>query len=406
MRLLFICTHPSQTTGYSRVVYNIAKQLEKYPQIKCTIFGIQNFTSVNKNYRSNLPKNVSVWDVYQEDKEDFGFGTQSLAQFILINDPDVIMIYNDAEVIKKYILNITLVGANPQFSSMIKKPIKIVAYLDQVHKNQNPNTLKYIADNANHVFCFTEKWKHNYLRFLNNYIQYNMKTSVVRHGVDVVKMPKSIKEYKQELKLPQDSFIFLNLNRYAVKKRLDISIIAFVKFLKQTKATNAYLIFPSISEESVINKLKTIYSYELFNHNLSEFQSNLIVKNEILSDEDINKYYYVSDVGLNSCDGEGFGLCNYEHASFGRPQIVSKVGGLVDFFSDSNSLMCEPKYTSYSIENEYGEVISSDDMAECMSKYFLQKPLYNKHADLVKQIPKIYKWETEVENMMNVLLKL
>jgi hypothetical protein len=56
--------------------------------------------------------------------------------------------------------------------------------------------------------------------------------------------------------------------------------------------------------------------------------------------------------------------------------------------------------------NEYGEVISSDDMAECMSKYFLQKPLYNKHADLMKQIPKIYKWETEVENMANVLLKL
>ena len=55
--------------------------------------------------------------------------------------------------------------------------------------------------------------------------------------------------------------------------------------------------------------------------------------------------------------------------------------------------MCEPKYTLYSMDNEYGEVISSDDMAECMSKYFLQKTLYNKHSDLVKQIPKIYKWE-------------
>ena len=139
---------------------------------------------------------------------------------------------------------------------------------------------------------------------------------------------------------------------------------------------------------------------------MKEFQSNLIIRNEILSDNDINKYYYVSDVGLNSCDGEGFGLCNYEHASFGRPQIVSKVGGLTDFFSEENSLLCEPKYTSYSMDNEYGEVISSDDMAECMSKYFLQKSLYNKHADLMKQIPKIYKWETEVENMANVLLKL
>jgi len=406
MRLLFICTHPDQTTGYSKVVYNIAKELGKYPQIECTIFGIQNFTSVNKHCRSNIPKNVHVWDVCQEDKEDFGFGTQSLAKFILINNPDIIMIYNDAEVVKKYIMNIIMIGANPQFISMIKKPIKLVAYLDQVHKNQNSNTLKYIADNVNHVFCFTEKWKHNYLGFLDNYIQYNMKTSVVRHGIDFIKMPKSIKEYKQDLKLPQDSFIFINLNRYAVKKRLDISITAFVKFLKQTKATNAYLVFPSISDETQFNKLKSIYNYELFIHNLNEFQSNLIVRNEILTDNDINKYYYVSDVGLNSCDGEGFGLCNYEHASFGRPQIVSKVGGLTDFFSEQNSLVCEPKYTSYSTDIEYGEVISSDDMAECMSKYFLQKPLYNKHADLMKEIPKIYKWETEVGNMVNVLLKL
>jgi hypothetical protein len=71
MRLLIIGTHPSQTTGYSKVVYNIVKQLECYPQIECTVFGIQKFSDVNDNIRNEFPKNVRIWNVVANDKEDF-----------------------------------------------------------------------------------------------------------------------------------------------------------------------------------------------------------------------------------------------------------------------------------------------------------------------------------------------
>jgi len=67
-RILLIGTRPSQTTGYSRVGYNIAKQLENHADIHLTIFGIQKFTDVNDNIRLNLPKNVNVWDVYSSAK--------------------------------------------------------------------------------------------------------------------------------------------------------------------------------------------------------------------------------------------------------------------------------------------------------------------------------------------------
>ena len=112
MRVLLIGTHPSQTTGYSKVVYNIAKQMENHKDIHLTIFGIQKFTDVNDHIRLNLPDNVNVWDVYTSDKDDFGFGSNSLSQFVIINNPDIIMIYNDAEVIKKYIMNLELTKKN------------------------------------------------------------------------------------------------------------------------------------------------------------------------------------------------------------------------------------------------------------------------------------------------------
>ena len=56
------------------------------------------------------------------------------------------------------------------------------------------------------------------------------------------------------------------------------------------------------------------------------------VNNGLLTDVDLNALYNACDVGINTCVGEGFGLCNVEHAGLGKPQIVSNVGGLSDIF--------------------------------------------------------------------------
>jgi hypothetical protein len=343
--------------------------------------------------------------VYNFDPEDFGFGTKSLTNFICMNDPDVIMIYNDAEVIKKYIMNIRLITANPQYKHMLgKKLINIVAYLDQVHKNQNIETIKYIAENTAHVFCFTESWRQNYLSYLDKNI-YENRTSVVKHGVDNIISTMTVEQCKISFGFPKDSFIFLNLNRFAVKKRLDISVIAFVNFLKKTNSKRAYLYFPAVTDENGTTTLKNIYEYELRINGLEGYENNMVIGSKPLSDTDIYNIYNASEVGLNSCDGEGFGLCNYEHASLGKPQILSKTGGLVDFFNDENSFLCEAKYVSWSVNNERSEVIDPVEMSNHMVKYFVQKNLYLKHSEKLKNINMNYQWKNEITNMMNVLLR-
>lgn len=406
-RILLIGTHPSQTTGYSRVVYNIAKQLEKHPDIHLTVFGIQKFTDVNDNIRLDLPKNVNVWDVYASDKEDFGFGSNSLAQFVIINNPDIVMIYNDAEVIKKYIMNLEIARKN-QIAKNINLKFKIVAYLDQVHTFHDTETIKYIAENTAHVFCFTDYWRQNYLSYFRDDMRniYESKSSVVRHGIELntEKYLENVSEHKKRLGFPQDSFIFVNLNRYANKKRLDISIQAFVKFLKKTGSRNAFLYFPAVIDRNFKN-LYRIWTYELEKHNLNNF-SQFVCHDKHLSDEDINCIYAMSDVGLNTCDGEGFGLCNYEHASFGRPQILSRVGGLMDYFNDENSLLCVPKIVCYNTDMERGEVVDPEEVADKMLKYYTARSLYNKHANKVKEISQKYKWKNEIDKMMDVLRKI
>lgn len=406
-RILLIGTHPSQTTGYSRVVYNIAKQLENHPDIHLTVFGIQKFTDVNDNIRLDLPKNVNIWDVYASDKEDFGFGSNSLAQFVIINNPDIVMIYNDSEVIKKYIMNLEIAQKN-QIAKNINLKFKIVAYLDQVHTFHDTETIKYIAENTAHVFCFTDYWRQNYLSYFRNDMRniYESKSSVVRHGIELntEKYLENVSDHKKRLGFSQDSFIFVNLNRYANKKRLDISIQAFVKFLKKTGSRNAFLYFPAVIDRNIKNLYK-IWTYELEKNNLNNF-SQFVCHDKHLSDEDINCIYAMSDVGLNTCDGEGFGLCNYEHASFGRPQILSRVGGLMDYFNEENSLLCVPKIVCYNTDMERGEVVDPEEVADKMLKYYTAKSLYNKHANKVKEISQKYQWKNEIDKMMNVLRKI
>jgi len=409
MRLLIIGTHPSQTTGYSKVMYNLCKQFGILAKnLNITVFGIQKFTEVNDDIRNDLSDNIHLWDVYANDKDDFGFGSKSIQSFVTINNPDVVMVYNDAEVIKKYIMNLKI--AQEQTKGM-KLNFKIVAYLDQVHRNSNPDTIRYIAENTTHVFCFTEFWRQNYLSFFNEKEKtfYTTKSSVVRHGIEKPQSyytdVENFAKFKKDLNLPSDSFIFLNLNRYALKKRLDISIQAFVKFLKNTNADNAYLFFPAVIDKTIDN-LKQIYLYELKQNNLSKYYDRLIVRNTQISDEDVQKIYGLCEVGMNTCDGEGFGLCNYEHASYGRPQILSKVGGLQDYFNDSNSLLCVPKHVSYSTEMERGEVVDVNDVAEKMQKYYTTRSLYNKHANILTEIPSKYLWKEEAQKMLDVLFSL
>lgn len=408
MRVLIIGTYPSQTTGYSKVIYNIAKQMSRYPDIRLTIYGIQKFTDINDNYRLDLPDNVAVWNVVKHDENDFGFGTQSLKNFVLINDPDIIMIYNDAEVIKKYVMNLNIVK-NDEDAKKMNLNFKILAYLDQVHKTQNPESIQYIAQNTEHVFCFTEDWRQNYLSYLR--IQpdfYNSKCSVVKHGIKDISQithfnPGDVEACKNNLGFEKNSFIFVNLNRFATKKRLDISVIAFVKFLKKTNSNNAYLYFPAITnKDQNSNVLKNIYQHELKLSNLEGFENNLVIRNDPLSDIDIEKIYIACEVGLNSCDGEGFGLCNYEHAALGKPQIITKVGGLTDYFNENNSILCLPKYRSYTSENEMSEVIDPEDMGNAMIKYYQTRSLYNKHSVILKEIPKKYRWENEIDNMVKI----
>jgi hypothetical protein len=55
----------------------------------------------------------------------------------------------------------------------------------------------------------------------------------------------------------------------------------------------------------------------------------------VITDEGINQLYNIADIGINTSDGEGFGLCQLEHMFTGAPQIVTDIGSYRTFMDES-----------------------------------------------------------------------
>jgi len=66
-----------------------------------------------------------------------------------------------------------------------------------------------------------------------------------------------------------------------------------------------------------------------------------------LTDQQINEIYNLTDIGINTSDGEGYGLCTLEHLSTGAPQVITDVGTYRDFIGEDAATFIRPFETVY-----------------------------------------------------------
>jgi glycosyltransferase involved in cell wall biosynthesis len=149
---------------------------------------------------------------------DFGF----VGDIDTVN-PDIVMIYNDPIVINQFL----------EALKDVPRTFKLWIYLDQVYKGCDQGLLRNIEKEADQIFCFTNKW----MEYLKSRIPTTEKTlSVLEHGVDMTMFNRISETEKismrKQLNLPADSIVFLNMNRNSERKRLDLSVMAFSRLLK------------------------------------------------------------------------------------------------------------------------------------------------------------------------------
>ena len=102
MRFVLVSTHTDQTTGYSKVAYNLLDQLRGIDNVKLYHFGFQRHP--NRSSLRKAPEGVIQYDAAaNEDPKEEGFGFNKINEYLDMVNPDVVMIYNDPLIIHKFI---------------------------------------------------------------------------------------------------------------------------------------------------------------------------------------------------------------------------------------------------------------------------------------------------------------
>lgn len=400
LRFMLVSTHAQQFTGYSKVSYGILEQLAKQPWLDLTHFGFQRHPQTPPNFRP-YPSNVSVVDAAAlESPPQQGFGYQALVDTIRKKQPQVIMIYNDMAVVTRFLEEIRKSG--------IQRNFKLWIYCDQVYDCQLQGMIDLLNRDADRVFAFTAYWK----KQLKDQ-GVTRPLSILGHGFDprvFYTVPRELA--RKSLKLPEDAFVIMSLNRNQPRKRQDIMIMAFVELL--VKYPNRPILLLCICDKGEKGGwwLFEIFVRELKKRGvpIEQFGNRLMISSQdmVFKDEDINVLYNIADVGISTAEGEGWGLCTFEQMGVGIPQVVPDIGGYKEFCRENNSVLVKPKYSYYlpSVYSPVGgeaHVCDPHDVCLAMEEYLNDSSKKARHGAKAKETVLGYTWEKATAELLKCL---
>jgi len=363
-------------TGFGRVTHSVLEHLAKKHEV--SVVGI-NYSGDPHKYPYDI---YPATNVHCQDR----FGIPRLPEIVQKVKPDIFICLNDLWIVNGVWERIHFLKNKLKF--------KFIAYFPT-------DSIKYLPDMLRNIpawdmaITFTIPCAQ---RLLSHGIP-NCKLGVLPHGLDTGKfspMPKE--EARKELGLPQDKFIVLNANRNQPRKRIDLTIKAFVDFTKNKEDTMLYLhmgakdmgwdVIPMFESE-----MKAIGQDPTRRLVLTSPQINYIMAPP---DELLNKIFNAADVGINTADGEGWGLVPFEHASCRKPQIVPRHTACMDIWENSGLLI---DVAAEVVDKDLGVtrgLIDANHAACLLEELYSNKETYEKVADAcfeVTQRPE-YQWES------------
>jgi len=425
LRVLLCGTYPiGQSNGYSRVMYYISKYLGRKDDLALTIYGFQNYKqTAGSQARNDIPSSVMLHDALaHEEPKRHGFGEKEIGAYLRANPQDIVVIFNDMVITSSLTQNIV-----ETLTPEERRQFKLLSYMDQVYPYQKRAYLDILNTYFDGVIAFTPYWQ-GVVRSLG--LKESIPTYFFPHGFDSkLYFPVARKVARVYHSLPQNAFIVLNLNRNQPRKRWDLTIIAFAQVVKKYLDTEGNGTAGGADGAgrrpirllvgTAMNgfwDLMEVYEYELKRLGVSmEVGKQFLLplaNAQQLSDMDINLLYNACDIGLNTCEGEGFGLCQFEHAAIGCPQVAPNIGGFKEFLIDGVNSTLVPAKWRYHIDKQrdgiggVAEVCDPMDVADAIWKYYTNPKLVLKHGNAArKHILTHYPWEPIVDIMYRILKK-
>jgi len=159
--------------------------------------------------------------------------------------------------------------------------------------------------------------------------------------------------------------------------------------------------------------VRAIFESEMKRRNLESTMRLFMTSNNIdytnaPSDELLNKIYNACDIGINTADGEGWGLVPFEHASCKKAQVLPNHTSSKDIWKGKALL---GDVSSWVIDKDLGVergIVDIFSMAELMSQLY-EDEVYREHVASecyeVTQNPS-YRWNKVAEGFDKAMMEL
>lgn len=323
-KVLWVGDSPQGKTGFGRITQNVLSQLMAYG------WEVANMGVNHHGMPSEFP-----WHTYPAlcGGDQFGFGMTPVA----VNDfaADVVVLSSDIWVCRGWYEQM-LQRIGPlvnEIPCIIYFPVDGAGYDEPMIRWLNKDTSGGLS------LPHPNLWAATYTEFGADVVRkagYLGNVEVIPLGVDTsVYYPMDKMEARRELGMDTSEmldFIILNANRNQVRKRHDLTIGGFAKFLKLASRDGvlppAKLWMHMQKEEAGGWHLGRIWLKELakagFDTDDESIRNRLVIcqGGGQVPEERMRLLYNAADAGINTCMGEGHGLVTHEHAACARPQIV------------------------------------------------------------------------------------
>jgi D-inositol-3-phosphate glycosyltransferase len=366
-------------TGFARVSHSILEHLSKDHEI--VVVGI--------NYSGDphsLP--YKIYPAAGLNASD-RFGIGRLPNVVQNERPDFIICLNDIWVVNQVWERIHLLKDQCKFKFIAYFPIDSEWYID--------SHLAYIKD-WDFAITFTIEQAQRLIRMG---VKAKM-LGVVPHGLDTGKFFEiDQKEARKQLRIPEDKFIVLNANRNQPRKNIDLTIKAFAEFAVDKPDTLLYL---HMSEKDLGWDVRAIFAAEMRRRHLDPSNRIIMTTNNIdytnaPPDSLLNLVYNSADVGINTANGEGWGLVPFEHAACKKPQVLPDHTSFSDVWK-GKALLADVAAWIYDkdLGVERG-IVDINDVATKLTKLYEDKEFYKHIAEECHSVTlnPSYRWDKIAE---------
>ena len=350
-KILFIGAHPNNTNHFSKIGWNLLCELSKSDRLDITHYAIDK-SQFNYGFRRPYPKNVKELNAGTEIEAIY-----NLKDIVEEQAPDIVFIYSYMTDILKYLNEIQSCDTSSQ------KPYKLYVYLEKKSTIMDMDVIGRLNNGIHKMFVYNTKWK----TVLEENGITHTPIDVLMPGIGEIYRRRDKVSTRELLKIPIDSFMVLSVNKNREHKAYDMLIKGFVKFMKKHKDSikPIYLMCICDTGEKGGWNLSDIFNHELIENGLDieEYNNRLMVASNpyMFTNEEINMFYNIADVGLSMSTMEGFNMFAYECMSVGVPQVLTDIEGHADVFTEKNSIKVP--------------VNDADACADALEKYYLDEDI-------------------------------